>query len=169
MRWRAQFAAYASLAWIYFTPVHAQTTDAIKRTIRKKYPTVPQLSTAELADWIQSANRPAPLLIDARSEKEFAVSQLKGALNADSVAAVKSAVTSNAAPIVVYCSVGYRSSAFAEKLQQAGFTNVQNLEGSIFQWANEGRPVYRGNNLVRKVHPFSKKWGQLLDSKFHSD
>jgi len=89
---------------------------------------------------------------------------LKGAKNFDSVAAVKTAVASNAQPIVVYCSVGYRSSALAEKLARAGMTNVFNLEGSIFAWANEGRPVYRGDTLLNpaQVHPFNTKWGQLL-------
>lgn len=39
--------------------------------------------------------------------------------------------------IVVYCSVSYRSSILARRLQDMGFTNVYNLEGSIFKWANE--------------------------------
>ena len=55
--------------------------------------------------------------------------------------------------IVVYCSVGYRSSELAEFLMKTGFTEVYNLEGSIFRWANEGRPVYRAEERVRVVHP----------------
>ena len=142
--------------------------DAIRQIVRKKYPAVPQLSTAELAEWMQNTNRPAPLLVDARSKEEYAISHLKGALNLPSAPAVRSSVQSTAEPIVVYCSVGYRSSALAEKLLQAGLTNVHNLDGSIFQWANEGRPVYRGTTVVKEVHPFSRKWGQLLDRKWHS-
>jgi len=66
--------------------------------------------------------------------------------------------------VVVYCSVGYRSSALAEKLQRAGFTNVVNLEGSIFQWANEGRTLSRGTNVVREIHGYSRKWAQMLQA-----
>jgi hypothetical protein len=51
----------------------------------------------------------------------------------------------------------------AERLQKAGFTNVMNLEGSIFQWANEGRPVYRDAAEVQQVHPYDGIWGKLLD------
>ena len=50
------------------------------------------------------------------------------------------------APIVTYCSVGYRSGKMAERLQAAGYTNVRNLEGSIFKWANEHRPLVRGES-----------------------
>ena len=66
--------------------------------------------------------------------------------------------------MIVYCSVGYRSSALAEKLQRAGFTNVANLEGSLFQWANENRPLHRGTNTVREVHGYSRKWSGLLQA-----
>jgi hypothetical protein len=65
-------------------------------------------------------------------------------------------------PIVTYCAVGYRSGALATKLREAGFTSVRNLEGSIFQWANEHRPLVRGDEPVTTVHPYSSLWGRLL-------
>ena len=65
-------------------------------------------------------------------------------------------------PIVTYCAVGYRSGALATKLREAGFTNVRNLEGSIFQWANEHRPLVREDQPVTTVHPYSSLWGRLL-------
>lgn len=71
--------------------------------------------------------------------------------------------------IVVYCSVGYRSSALARQLQQLGYTNVYNLESSIFEWADEGRPVYQGERRVKLVHPFDEKWGVYLKRELWSD
>ena len=65
-------------------------------------------------------------------------------------------------PIVTYCAVGYRSGEMATGLRAAGFTNVRNLEGSIFQWANEHRPLVRENERVSTVHPYSALWGRLL-------
>ncbi|NEQ28665.1 MAG: rhodanese-like domain-containing protein, partial [Microcoleus sp. SIO2G3] len=65
-------------------------------------------------------------------------------------------------PIVAYCSVGWRSSRVVDRLQQASYTNAFNLEGSIFQWANEGRPVFQNGERVQQVHPYSRLWGQLL-------
>ena len=64
--------------------------------------------------------------------------------------------------IVLYCSVGHRSSELAQFLMKKGYTEVYNLEGSIFAWANEGRPVYRGNERVKVVHPYDRTWGRLL-------
>ncbi|MFQ5570139.1 MAG: hypothetical protein ACE5G0_10730 [Rhodothermales bacterium] len=29
-------------------------------------------------------------------------------------------------------------------------------------WASEGRPVYRGNQIVRQVHPYDAIWSTLL-------
>ena len=65
-------------------------------------------------------------------------------------------------PIVVYCSVGVRSSELARALQAVGRTNVFNLDGAIFQWANEGRPLYAGSNVVTTVHRDNRKWGRFL-------
>jgi len=70
-------------------------------------------------------------------------------------------------PIVVYCSVGLRSSDLAEGLRARGFTAVHNLEGGIFRWANEGFATYRSNGTgaeerVDVVHPFDERWGTLL-------
>ena len=145
------------------TPV-AQATDplhSIKQTVRTKFPTVPQLATNELDAWLKNTNRAQPLLLDARSKAEYATSHLRGAsLASEATETLKSYPKDK--PIVAYCAVGYRSSALAEKLKQQGFTNVVNLEGSIFQWANEGHPVYKGEQQVSQVHPFDAKWGELL-------
>jgi rhodanese-related sulfurtransferase len=133
----------------------------IKQTVRNRFPSVQQLSTNELDAWLKDAKRTQPLLLDARTPQEFAVSQLRGARNAEQIEAALKDYPKDQ-PIVAYCAVGYRSSALSEKLKQRGFTNVYNLEGSIFQWANEGRPIYKGEQLVQQVHPFDTKWGQML-------
>ena len=127
-----------------------------------------QLSTGELSGWLADTNRSSgPLLVDARSAEEFAVSHLRDALHFVSVDQLKGRLAGNSQPVIVYCSMGYRSSAVAEKLQKAGVTNVWNLEGSLFAWANEGRPVYRGTTLLAPavVHPYDSKWGKLLKSE----
>lgn len=163
----ARCLTWLALAGLYIAPVSAQTWDSLITTIRRKFPGVRQLTTRELAAWLADTQRPAPILIDARDPKEFAVSHLLKAHNATSVDAVQTLNLPKSQPIVVYCSVGYRSSALAEKLAEAGFTQVANLEGSLFAWANEGRTVYRGTNAVAEVHPYDAKWGQLLDRRWH--
>jgi rhodanese-related sulfurtransferase len=130
--------------------------------LRKKFPDVRTISTAELAGLDVSAR---PLLLDAREENEFAVSHLPGARRAekDFATQLKRLGVSKERPIVVYCSVGYRSALLAQKLSKAGFSHVQNLEGSIFAWANEGRPLVNANGTTSGAHPFNILWGRYLD------
>lgn len=169
--WWKKVAALFGLVAIYLSPVGAQTWENLLQSIRKRFPTVRHVTTQELAAWLADTNRtPHPLLIDARDTKEFEVSHLAGARHLASVDAIRRVVSSPASPVVVYCSVGYRSSALAAKLQKAGLTNVFNLEGSLFAWANEGRPVYRGERPLTpaQVHPYDRKWGQLLRKELHA-
>ena len=65
--------------------------------------------------------------------------------------------------------MGYRSARIADRLETAGFRDVRNLTGSIFQWANEGRPVVRDGEPVREVHPYDAVWGRLLDRDLRAD
>lgn len=143
----------------------------VKRSIRAEFPDVRQISTGELADWLGDATREPPILLDARAPEEFAVSHLRNARLAPDPRRALLAIgdVTPDTPIVVYCSVGYRSSRLAENLLGSGFANVSNLEGSIFQWANEQRPVYRGPERVRTVHPYDDAWGRLLDPGFRGE
>ncbi|MFQ3670992.1 MAG: rhodanese-like domain-containing protein [Verrucomicrobiia bacterium] len=129
-------------------------------TLKRQFTDVAQITPAEL-----EALRPRPVLLDARSEKEFAVSHLPSAIRVqgDVLHQLAALGLEADAPIVVYCSVGYRSSVLAQKLQAAGFKNVRNLEGSIFAWANEGRPLVNAHGSTAGVHPFNLLWGRYLD------
>ena len=136
---------------------------AVDYLITSDFPDVPHLTTIELAELLSSAPENL-ILLDAREDEEFAVSHLQGAHH---VAASKddAALLSRTDPdaiVVVYCSVGYRSAALVEQLHALGHTHVVNLEGSIFRWASEGRPVYRGSTRVDGVHPYDETWGVLL-------
>ena len=144
---------------------------AYRQTVREKYPTVQQISTAELATWLGDANRVPPRLLDVREAAEFRVSHLKGAqwVRPDDHARILADGIPAQSPIVVYCSVGLRSSAFALELQRAGYTQVFNLDGALFQWANEGRAVYAGSKIVAHVHPYNPKWGRFLKKDLRAD
>ena len=108
------------------------------------------------------------VLLDAREEGEYAVSHLEGALfigfdNWDK--SVMEEIDKNA-PIVVYCSIGVRSEKIGEKLQKMGYTNVQNLYGSIFEWSNQGYPlVDNAGYPTKKVHGYSWAWGKWMTNK----
>jgi hypothetical protein len=48
----------------------------VKQTIRLRFPTVPQLTTTDLAAWLADYTRTPPLLLDTRPAEEYAVSHL---------------------------------------------------------------------------------------------
>jgi len=139
----------------------------IKRWVRESFPTVPTISTAELADQLEQPSAP-PVLVDAREPEEFALSHLPNAYQAQTIAEVVQAGITRDMPVVVYCSIGYRSARFARSLNEVGY-QATNLEGSIFEWANEGRPLVTNRNgqvvSTDKVHPYDTLWGLLLEPK----
>ncbi len=172
--WRGVLAAWVVASSLVTSGLaHAQwfsapTWPVLKQDIRLKYPEVRQMSISEF-QVVSKSDRP-PVLLDVREREEFEVSHLQGARLAThlSMALGVLQATPKDTPIVVYCSVGMRSSELASKLKQSGYTQVSNLEGSIFEWANAGLPVYRGNQLQTMVHPFSRKWSALLNEKLRS-
>jgi rhodanese-related sulfurtransferase len=135
----------------------------LKKLIARKFPTVQSITCEELVQWLESPEQIQPILLDARSEAEYQVSHLQQArrINPNSPNLTELA-ESPQTPIVVYCSVGYRSARVAARLLQAGYSHVYNLEGSIFQWVNEGRPVFQDDRPTGVVHPYNWVWGTLL-------
>lgn len=130
--------------------------------IRLRFPQVKQLSTDELARWLQATDK--PLLLDVRTSEEYHVSHLFNAQLVPERLEKLAGVSTLETPIVTYCSVGYRSAQFAQKLQQSGYKQVFNLEGSIFKWVNENRSVYQKGKLTAQVHPYNQFWQWFLRS-----
>lgn len=127
----------------------------IKARVRKTYPRVRQLAIEDYAR--DTSNR---LLVDVRARSEFDVSHIPGALHIEDPAELLAFAKAHPEQdLVLYCSVGMRSSEAADALQQKGITRVVNLEGSIFQWANDERPLVDAQGATDKVHPYNAFWG----------
>lgn len=142
----------------------------IKRLISRKFPSVAWLTTEELAQWLADPVKPQPIILDARSEAEYALSHLKQAERIDPYHPNLQAIANcKDKPIVVYCSVGYRSARVAQQLEHERFSHVYNLEGSIFLWANEGRPVFKNHTSTQLVHPYNARWGKLLKAQYRGE
>lgn len=135
---------------------------AVDRWVQRAFPGVPTLTTQQLADWLSQGRAPSPILLDVRRDDEFAVSHLPGACRAANLEAALALGLYRDRPIVAYCSVGYRSARLVAQLQGLGYTEVYNLAGSIFQWANEGRSLVSQSQPEPRVHPYNAIWGMLL-------
>ena len=139
------------------------TWETINQGIAHDYPTVRHIDTDTVKTDLEQGKKMA--LIDVRKKEEYDVSHLPSAVN---IIHAKDITLPKDTPIIVYCSVGVRSAKFAKQLGNLGYTNVFNLRGSIFEWANKGYPVLRKNTKVKSVHPFNIKWGTLLKEELHS-
>ncbi len=115
---------------------------------------------------VQAAARDSSTLvfIDARERREYAVSHLPRAVYAgyDAFDTTLLHRIDPQTPVVVYCSVGYRSEKIAEKFIAAGFKQVSNLYGGIFEWVNQGFPVYNEKGKTNQVHAYDHTWGVWL-------
>ena len=122
--------------------------------------TVPFIKAKEVRE-----NNQNYTILDIRELKEYNVSHIKNAIsisfNDFNVKIIKHKIDKNT-PIVVYCSIGYRSEKVGEKLLNEGFT-VYNLYGGIFNWKNSNNPVVDNNEIAtQKVHCFNQEWSKWL-------
>ncbi len=123
--------------------------------------TVPTIGVTELRNIHNEV-----FIFDTRKREEYEVSHIPGAkyLGYHDFEASRLKEVPKDAPIILYCSIGYRSEKIGEKLQALGFTNVSNLYGSIFEWANQGYPLVDNNETpTNKIHTYSKNWSKWVD------
>ena len=123
---------------------------------------IPYISVQELA-----MPKTEAIILDAREPKEYETSHIKNAIhigyNNFNVETVSRIIKNKDEQIVVYCSLGIRSENIAKKLKKAGYNNVYNLYGGIFEWKNKDFNVYNSEGTeTENVHVFSKKWNQWL-------
>jgi rhodanese-related sulfurtransferase len=154
------------ILWLGISFAAAQVSDPeFDKTIRSLLGfTVKTMSVSELQNQLKISESPM-MLLDAREYREYEVSHLPNAIyvgyNNFSMEKLKKVPKDSR--LIVYCSIGYRSEKIAEKLISAGFKNVYNLYGGIFEWANAGNRVV--NNFwmqTSKVHAYDQTWGKWL-------
>ena len=107
------------------------------------------------------------LILDSREKEEFDVSHIDSAqlVGYDNFSSeeISSEIENKNTLVVVYCSLGIRSEDIGEKLKKAGFSNVRNLYGGIFEWKNKGYPILDSEGKeTENVHAYSNLWGKWL-------
>ena len=139
----------------------APSLPAIEAEIARALPDVPQTEA-------DAALAGDPLILDVRTEAEFAVSHLDGAVRIDPDASAADVLAAHpdaaGRPVLLYCSVGWRSSLLADRLRRAGL-DARNLRGGVFRWRNEERPLVRDGTPTGDVHPYDETWGRLIEDE----
>jgi rhodanese-related sulfurtransferase len=84
------------------------------------------------------------VLVDVREDSEFAADHLPGAIHLSKGVLerdIEQRVPDLNAPLVLYCSGGYRSALAADSLQKMGYKNVLSMDGGIRAWREKGFPL----------------------------
>lgn len=156
---------------VLFIGGRALAFEILEHRIASRFPEVRWIDTGELARWRDQPGQLQPVVLDARTGPEFALSHLQGAAAIDPYKPSLNPLRGVAknAPVVVYSSAGYRGARVASWLGRNGYSNVRNLTGGVFQWANEGRPLFKeGERPTAWVHPYDNRWGLLVDGRYRA-
>ena len=121
--------------------------------------------TITIEDALKQVGKKEVLFLDIREVGEFNVSHIQGAtrMKTDGSTIYSLNKYGKDQLIIVYCSVGARSQTFGEMLQKEGFTNVLNLYGGLFYWANMKYPLVDiRENRTERIHGYSTEWGKWI-------
>ena len=113
-----------------------------------------------------SLNTKAVILLDTREIEEYSISRIESAIwvGYDDFDLARLEGIDQEDEIVVYCSVGYRSSKIGIMLKEHGYKNVKNLFGGIFNWANQGLPLYKDTTQTHQIHTYNRYWGRFIQN-----
>lgn len=101
----------------------------------------------------------AVLFLDAREDKEIAVSRIPGSISKREFEQNPAQFKSR--KIIVYCTIGYRSAAYATQWNKRGYT-MQNLRGSLLLWTHaQGALVDAKGAATSQVHVYGRDWDLL--------
>ena len=102
-----------------------------------------QMNANELAAWLPENNA---MLVDVREAHELANGTLKNIKHIPMnhiPARLGELEAAKNSPLVLICRSGQRSMQVGQYLEQAGFTDVINLQGGMNSWANDVDPSMR--------------------------
>lgn len=122
-------------------------------------PDFPDAEEIDVKEFLKLRARGEVLLVDVREDYERAVSIIPGAMSKESFEEIRNDLAD--VPVVVHCTIGYRSARYVESLRDQG-VDAYNLKGSILSWVHAGQPVVdlEGNEMKR-VHVYGKRWDLL--------
>ena len=139
-------------------------TDAMKKArieamyeeYRAEFPEVREIDAAGL---MALEKRGPVTIVDVREPEERSISIIRGSI--DKAEFERRLPELGDSPVVVHCTIGYRSGVYAEELRSRGIEAL-NLKGSILAWAHAGGGVVDpSGGETRRVHVYGEKWALL--------
>lgn len=128
---------------------------AMYQKYAEEFPQVKSITAEELQQ-LQSQNRKL-VLVDVRSPEERKVSIIPGAIALEEFEENLEQHSNSEAMIIAYCTIGYRSGKYAQKLRQQGI-NILNLEGSLLAWSHSQGELVNDFGSTKQVHVYGRQW-----------
>lgn len=142
-------------AWGKHRMTDRQKSDIVQKMYgeyKKNFPDIGDISAAA-AERLDARNE--VVFIDVRTPEEQAVSELPGAVTEAAVKENPTILEGKTA--VAYCTIGYRSGLYVEKMDRRGI-HMLNLAGGILAWVLSGGKVYHDGRETKRVHVYGEKW-----------
>ena len=144
-------------------PVGPTTNEEKRAKIEALYeefrPDFPDAEEIDVEGFLKLQARGEVLLVDVREDHERAVSTIPGAMSKEAFEEIKNDLRD--VPVVVHCTIGYRSARYVESLKDQG-VDAYNLKGSILSWVHAGQPVVDPEgNETKRVHVYGERWNLL--------
>lgn len=123
---------------------------------REEFAEVEEIGAEELARLLEDES---VVLVDVREDRERAVSMIAGAISTREFEERMDELAGR--PIVLHCTIGYRSGKYAQDLEEKGI-HARNLAGSILSWVHAGQPVVDAQGVeTKRVHVYGETWDLL--------
>lgn len=153
---------YIIILFLFLSGYSFGQSKEYKELLTKYYDDFPTITIAEAKKKINKNN---VYFLDSRKIQEYNISHINGARHVDydnfKLKSVKTIPKD--AEIIVYCSIGARSQDIGKRLKKAGYSNVHNLYGGLFHWANSSYPLVNAlGRSTSTIHGFSKEWGKWV-------
>lgn len=165
---RFPIALFAPLLLVVLTAWHAVANggdpaenDARVRVQRmyedyraESFPNVFEVSADRAAAFADSADA---LWLDVRTARERKVSVIEGAVDQRTFDQHREAWAGR--PVIVYCTVGYRSGLATRELREEGI-EAYNLAGGVLAWIHAAGTLVdgRSGDATQRVHVYGRRW-----------
>ena len=137
--------------------VKQQRIDMLYQKLSSDFDDIPLINAVELR---QLQDLQKFLIVDVRPARERNISIIPGAISQEEFEQQRDLYQEK--PIVVYCTIGYRSGKYAKELYQQGF-QVKNLVGGLLAWSHIQGELVNNNGVTSQVHVYKKKFQLVAD------
>lgn len=136
-------------------------TKEYRDMLKKYYDGFPTID-ADLA--LNKVGKKNVYFLDTREKKEYDVSHISGAkyVGYDHFSMDRVKSIPKDAEVIVYCSIGARSQDIGKRLKKAGYTNVKNLYGGLFNWTNHDYRMVNSKGETKTIHGYSSDWSKWV-------